>query len=593
MQEEEVLGKAYDSRLMRRLVTYLRPYKKAVAAAFVLILLESGLEIAFPWLIKIAIDSYIAVNDMTGLASISAIFIVLLIVKFFTSSGQTFILQNTGQKIMYDMRMEVFGHLQELSASFYDKNPVGRLITRVVTDVDVLNEMFSAGIVSIFGDILVLLGITVAILLMNWKLGLVTLSVVPLIGLSTAIFRVKARDSYRRVRIAIAKINANLQEHITGMSVVQLYNRERKSFKTFDRINREHLHAHLDGVLAYSWFYPVIELLSSVALALIIWYGGGQILSGVLTLGALVAFIQYSRRFFQPIADMSEKYNILQSAMASSERLFKLVDTPAMVLNPPNPVRPSHEAEGEIEFRNVWFAYNDEDWVLRDVSFHVSPGESVAIVGHTGAGKTTTTSLLTRFYDIQKGEILLDGRNIAGLDLSYLRGSFAVVLQDVFLFSGTIESNIRLGSPIPRERVEAAAADVNLAPFLKTLPLGLDHPVNERGTTLSVGQRQLLAFARALAHDPRILILDEATSSVDTETELQIRKAIERLMQGRTSIIIAHRLSTIQRCDKIIVMHKGRVREIGTHQQLLAQRGIYYKLYQLQYKDQEIAVPGD
>jgi ATP-binding cassette subfamily B multidrug efflux pump len=593
MHEEEVLGKAYDSRLMRRLVTYLRPYKPAVALAFVLILIESVLEITFPWLIKIAIDSYIAVNDMAGLAYISVVFIALLIVKFFTSSGQTYILQNTGQKIMYDMRMEVFGHLQKLSASFYDKNPVGRLITRVVTDVDVLNEMFSAGIVSIFGDILVLAGITVAILLMNWQLGLVTLSVVPLIGLATAIFRVKARDSYRRVRIAIAKINAFLQEHITGMSVVQLYNRERKSFNTFDRINREHLRAHLDGVLAYSWFYPVIELLSSVALALIIWYGGGQILSGVLTLGALVAFIQYSRRFFQPIADMSEKYNILQSAMASSERLFKLIDTPAVVLNPANPVRPLNEAAGEIEFRNVWFAYNDEDWVLRDVSFHVSPGESVAIVGHTGAGKTTTTSLLTRFYDIQKGEILIDGRNIATLDLSYLRGSFAVVLQDVFLFSGTIESNIRLGSAISRDRIEAAAADVNLAPFVKTLPLGLDHPVNERGTTLSVGQRQLLAFARALAHDPRILILDEATSSVDTETEIQIRKAIERLMEGRTSIIIAHRLSTIQRCDKIIVMHKGRVREIGTHQQLLAQRGIYYKLYQLQYKDQEIAVPGD
>jgi ATP-binding cassette subfamily B protein len=593
MQEEEVLGKAYDSRLMRRLITYLRPYRKAVAVAFVLILLESVLEIAFPWLIKIAIDDYIAVNNMSGLAWLAAIFVVLLIAKFLTSSFQTYILQNTGQKIMYDMRMEVFGHFQGLSASFYDRNPVGRLITRVITDVDVLNEMFSAGIVSIFGDILVLAGITVAILVMNWQLGLVTLSVVPLIAIATAIFRLKARDSYRRVRIAIAKINAFLQEHITGMAVVQLYNREEKSFKKFDRINQEHLNAHLDGILAYSWFYPVIELLSSIALALIIWYGGGQIISGTLTLGALVAFIQYSRRFFQPIADMSEKYNILQAAMASSERLFKLLDTPAAVVNPSQPLRPSHEARGEIEFRDVWFAYNDENWVLRDVSFHVNPGESVAIVGHTGAGKTTTTALLTRFYDIQKGEILLDGRNIADLDLAYLRGSFAVVLQDVFLFSGTIESNVRLGSPISRERVESAVGDVNLAPFLRTLPLGLDHPVNERGTTLSVGQRQLLAFARALAHDPKILILDEATSSVDTETEIQIRKAIERLMRGRTSIIIAHRLSTIQRCDKIIVMHKGRVREVGTHQQLLAQRGIYYKLYQLQYKDQEVAVPGD
>jgi ATP-binding cassette subfamily B protein len=345
--------------------------------------------------------------------------------------------------------------------------------------------------------------------------------------------------------------------------------------------------------LAYAWFYPAIELLNSVAIALIIWYGGGMVMRDTLTLGALVLFTQYANRFFQPIADMSEKYNILQSAMASSERLFKLLDTPAAIVNLPDAVVPAGPARGEIEFRNVWFAYNDDDWVLRDVSFHVSPGESVAIVGHTGAGKTTTTSLLTRFYDVQKGDILLDGVNLARLHLDYLRSSFAVVLQDVFLFSGTMDSNIRLGSAISRERVEAAAEDVNLAPFLRTLPMGLEHPVNERGTTLSAGQRQLLAFARALAHDPKILILDEATSSVDTETELQIRTAIDRLMEGRTSIIIAHRLSTIQRCDKIIVMHKGRIREIGTHQQLLAQRGIYYKLYQLQYKDQEVGVPGD
>jgi ATP-binding cassette subfamily B protein len=430
----------------------------------------------------------------------------------------------------------------------------------------------------------------VAILFLNWRLGLVTLSVIPLIVLATEVFRRKVRDSYRRVRIAIAKINAFLQEHITGMSVVQLYNRERKSFRKFDSINREHLVANLDGIVAYSWFFPVIELLGAVAIALIIWYGGGQVMAGTLTLGSLVAFLQYSRRFFQPIQDMSEKYNILQSAMASSERLFKLLDTPATVVNPPDALVPSVPPQGEIEFRNVWFAYNDEEWVLKDVSFHVNSGESVAIVGHTGAGKTTTTSLLTRFYDIQKGEILLDGTNVAKLDLGYLRGSFAVVLQDVFLFSGTMESNIRLGSPITRDRVAAAAEDVNLGPFLNMLPTGLDHPVNERGTTLSAGQRQLLAFARALAHDPQILILDEATSSVDTETEIQIRKAIDRLMEGRTSIVIAHRLSTIQRCDKIIVMHKGRVREIGTHQQLLARRGIYYKLYQLQYKDQEVGV---
>jgi ATP-binding cassette subfamily B protein len=593
MQDEEVLGKAYDSRLMRRLITYLRPYKAYVALALGLILLESGLEVAFPWFTKIAIDRYIASANMRGLALIAGIYMVLLFVRFVVASAETYVLQNTGQRIMYDMRTQVFRHLHTLAPSFYDKNPVGRLITRVVTDVDVLNEMFSAGIVSIFGDIFTLLGIMIAILVLNWKLGLVTLSVVPVIFVTTAVFRIKARDSYRRVRIAVAKINAFLQEHITGMPVVQLYNRERKSFSKFDSINQEHLSANLDGILAYAWFYPAIELLNSVAIALIIWYGGGNVIQGALTLGALVLFTQYANRFFQPIADMSEKYNILQSAMASSERLFKLLDTPAAIVNSPDAVLPRQAARGEIEFRNVWFAYNDEDWVLKDVSFHVNPGESVAIVGHTGAGKTTTTSLLTRFYDIQKGDILLDGISIARLDLAYLRSSFAVVLQDVFLFSGTLESNIRLGSPISRERVEAAAEDVNLAPFVRTLTLGLEHPVNERGTTLSAGQRQLLAFARALAHDPKILILDEATSSVDTETELQIRKAIDRLMEGRTSIIIAHRLSTIQRCDKIIVMHKGRIREIGTHQQLLAQRGIYYKLYQLQYKDQEVAVPGD
>jgi ATP-binding cassette subfamily B multidrug efflux pump len=605
MQEEEVLGKAYDARLMRRLITYLKPHKQYVALALVLILFESGLEVTFPWLTKISIDRYIAVGNLRGLAVIAGIYVLLLFIRFISASAETYVLQNTGQKIMYDMRMQTFNHLHTLPISFFDKNPVGRLITRVTTDVDVLNDMFSAGIVSIFGDIFTLVGILIAIMILNWQLGLVTMSVVPLIFITTAIFRIKARDSYRRVRVAIAKINAFLQEHITGMAVVQLYNRERKSFRKFAEINNEHLAANVDGILAYAWFYPAIELLSSVAVALIIWYGGGKVMQGILSLGGLVAFVQYSNRFFQPIADMSDKYNIMQSAMASSERLFKLLDTPATVVNPPNAVLPPQPARGEIEFRNVWFAYherseckpdraqpsmNDQDWVLRDVSFHVSAGESVAIVGHTGAGKTTTTGLLTRFYDVQKGEILLDGINIAKLDLEYLRSSFAVVLQDVFLFSGTLESNIRLGSDITRDRVEAAAEDVNLSAFVRMLPMGLDHPVNERGTTLSSGQRQLLAFARALAHDPQILILDEATSSVDTETELEIRKAIDRLMEGRTSIIIAHRLSTIQRCDKIIVMHKGRVREMGTHQQLLAQRGIYYKLYQLQYKDQEVEV---
>ena len=587
MHEEEVLGKAYDSRLMQRLLVYLLPYRRLVFLALGLIMFESLIEISFPLLTRIAVDQYILVGDMAGLTVVAAVYLGLLVIKFGVGFYQTYTLQSTGQKIMFDMRGQVFSHLQTLSNRFFDRNPVGRLITRVTTDVDVLNEMFSAGIVSVFGDIFTLIGIMIALLVLDWRLGLIVLAIVPVIGVATAIFRKRARDGYRRVRVAIAKINAFLQEHITGMSVVQLYNREQKSSEKFERINREHLDANLDSIMAYAVFFPIVELLSATAIALIIWYGGGQVLTGLLTLGTLIAFIQYSQRFFRPIADLAEKYNILQSAMASSERIFGLLDTVPTVVPAAMPVSIS-DPRGEIEFRNVSFAYNDDEWVLRDVSFNVGHGESVAIVGHTGAGKTTITSLLTRFYDIQQGEILLDGVNIARMDLEDLRTRFAVVLQDVFLFSGTIESNIRLGSDIPDDRILQAAHDVNLGPFLRSLEQGLEHPVNERGTTLSSGQRQLLAFARALAHDPEILILDEATSSVDTETEIQIRTAIDRLMEGRTSIIIAHRLSTIQRCDKIIVMHKGSIREVGSHQELLARRGIYFKLYQLQYKEQEI-----
>ena len=593
MNDEEILGKAYDARLMRRLIGYLRPYRKQVLFALLLLVVDAALETIPPLLTMLAIDRYIAAGNAGGLAVVAGAYVLTLAVKLGTEFVQALTLQRTGQRIMFDMRMQIFSHLQNLSPSFYDRNPVGRLITRVVTDVDVLNELFSSGLVSVFGDVFTLMGIIVAMLILDWRMALITLMVLPFIAVATGVFRLKARDSYRRVRIAIAKINAFLNEHITGMPVVQLYNREKKSATRFSAINEEHRLANMDSVLAYSWFYPVIELLSSIALGLIIWYGGGRMIQGAMELGALVAFIQYSERFFRPIADLSEKYNILQSAMASSERVFTLLDTRTEVTSPENPVRPPVAPSGDIEFRNVWFAYAKENWVLRDVSFQVRPGESVAIVGHTGAGKTTVTSLLMRFYDVQKGEILLDGQNIASLDLNYLRRTFAVVLQDVFLFSGTLESNIRLGSDISHERIVAAARDVNLMPFIDSLPDGLSHQVNERGTTLSVGQRQLLAFARALAHNPQVLILDEATSSVDTETELRIREAIDRLMQGRTSIVIAHRLSTIQKCDKILVMHKGRVREMGTHQELLAQRGLYYKLYQLQYKDQEIAVPGE
>ncbi len=589
MHEEEVLGKAYDSRLMRRLLTYLAPYRATVAFAFLLIVLGSAIDVSFPALTMWAVDDYMTVGDATGLLMVAVLYFALLLIKFGVAYLETYLLQSTGQKIMFDMRRQIFNHIQTLSNDFFDKNPVGRLITRVTGDVEVLNEMFSSGIVTVFGDVLTLTGIMIAMLVIDWRLALIVMAVVPLIMAVTAVFRKKARDGYRRVRIAVAKISAFLQEHITGMTVVQLYNRERASASRFARINGENLRANLDSILAYAVFYPAVELLSAAAIAMIVWYGGARVLADTLSLGVLFAFFQYSERFFRPIRDLSEKYNILQSAMASSERIFTLLDTPPAIVGPERPVRlgaSSTVRRGSVEFRNVWFAYNADDWVIRDVSFEVRPGESVAIVGHTGAGKTTITHLMTRLYDIGKGRILVDGVDVRKADLDDLRRRFAVVLQDVFMFSGTLDSNIRLGSDLPAERVLASAEDVGLGPYLESLDGGLQHRVNERGTTMSVGQRQLIAFARALAHDADILVLDEATSSVDTETEQQIRRAIDRLMYGRTSIIIAHRLSTIQRADRIIVMHKGRIRETGTHQELLAARGLYYKLYQLQYKEQ-------
>jgi ATP-binding cassette subfamily B multidrug efflux pump len=608
--EEEAIDKAYDAHLMRRLLRYLSPYKLQVLSSMLIIGVASLLQVSSPYLTKIAIDNHIAHGDLAGLNKVVLIYLAIILFGFLLGYLQTYIMQLTGQRIMFDLRLEIFTHLQSLPLSFFDKNPVGRLMTRVTTDVDVLNELFTAGVVTLLGDLLVLMGVVAILFVLNAKLALVAFSVIPLLFLITIAFKIKARDSYRRVRTAIARINAFLQEQISGMSIVQLFNHEQKSFQRFEQINRVHLKANLDSVMAYSLFYPAVEVVSALAIALIIWYGGGQVLQKELTFGALVAFIQYSEKFFRPIADLSEKYNILQSAMASSERIFKLLDTPVDIRHPENPLRLT-EIRGEIEFRNVWFAYNQLetksaatrepsavnedgpvwDWVLRDVSFRVRPGESVAIVGHTGAGKTTLTSLLMRFYDVQRGQILLDGHNIRDLDLRQLRNAFGFVLQDVFLFSGSIASNIRLGTPwITEEAIYRAAQDVNLDEFVEGLDNGLAEEVKERGSTLSTGQKQLIAFARALAHDPKNLILDEATSSVDTDTELKIREAIARLMRGRTSIIIAHRLSTIQTADKILVMHKGQVREMGSHQELLAKRGIYYKLYQLQYKDQALKV---
>ncbi len=622
IHEEEVLGKAYDSRLMKRLLRYLRPYKWQVALALGAIVLKAGADVLGPYLTKVAVDKYLArvpgshslldrwlsSQPLVGIAQIGGIYVGLLVFSFFLEFVQTYFMQWTGQKVMFDLRSEIFRHLQHMHVGFFDKNPVGRLVTRVTTDVDALNEMFTSGVVAIFEDVFVLTGIVVIMLRMDWRLALITFAVLPLILVATMIFRQKVRDSYRRIRIAIARINAYLQEHVTGMVVLQLFNREKRAYEKFDKINRSHMDAYKDAILAYAAYYPVVEILSSAAIACVIWFGGSQTLRGITTLGVLVAFMQYAQRFFRPIQDLSDKYNILQSAMASSERIFKLLDSPAEVVNP---ARPNVAAgPGRIEFDHVWFAYGgkpvsgdgnpqpgtaasqEPDWVLKDVSFTIEPGQTIAIVGHTGAGKTTLISLLLRFYDVQRGVIRIDGVDLREMDLNQLRRRFGVVLQDPFLFSGTVQDNIRLGSTwIEDEDVERAAEDVNVADFIRTLPLGFKEKVQERGSTLSTGQKQLISFARALAHDPKILVLDEATSSVDTETEFRVRDALTRMVEGRTSLIIAHRLSTIQRADRIIVMHKGRVREMGTHQELLAHRGIYWKLYQLQYKDQEVAPP--
>ena len=673
-QEEEVLGKAYDGRLMRRLLRYLHPYKGHVGVALAAIVLKSLADVLGPLLTKTAIDKYLtktagahswlgdhlSSSPMSGIAQIGGLYIGLLLATFGFEFVQTYLMQWTGQKVMFDLRSQIFRHLQRMHVAFFDKNPVGRLVTRVTTDVDALNEMFTAGVVSIFEDVFVLAFILAIMMNMNWKLALVTFAVLPLIIYATRIFRDKVRDSYRRIRTAIARINSFLQEAVSGMLVLQLFNREKRAHKQFSDINASHMEAYKDAILAYAVYYPVVEILSSIAIASIIWFGGGEILrrltvssvsiaflphrlprvhlvQNLMTLGTLVAFMSYAQRFFRPIQDLSEKYNILQGAMAAGERVFKLLDTKVEITSPS--IVKKATGQGRIEFDHVWFAYRNvsesamhggasarhqgerssvapngngetasdstplpqnaktglsgdpADWVLRDVSLTIEPGETIAVVGHTGAGKTTLISLLMRFYDVQQGAIRIDGVDIRDMNLDELRSRFGVVLQDPFLFTGTVEGNIRLGTTrIQDEDVEQAAEDVNLADFIRTLPGGFKEEVRERGSTLSTGQKQLISFARALAHDPKILVLDEATSSVDTETEFRVRDALNRMVEGRTALIIAHRLSTIQRADKIVVMHKGQVREMGNHQQLLAQRGIYYKLYQLQYKDQEIAV---
>ncbi len=587
LHEEEVLGKAYDRRLLRRLLAYLQPYKPQVGVSVGLLLAISVLQLAGPYITKVAIDRYIAAADWAGLTRMALLFLGALVLDFAFQFAQIYLLQWIGQNVMYDLRAKIFAHLQKLSLSFFDRNPVGRLVTRVTTDVEALYEMLSSGVVAIFGDIFTLTAIVIFLLALNWKLALVAFSVLPLLFYATFLFRKKVRASYRDIRVRIARINAFLQENIVGMPIVQIFNRERQNFERFDRLNADHLQAHLRTIFYYAVFFPTVQLMSALALALIVWYGGSEVVRGVLTLGSLVAFLQLAQRFFRPISDLSEKYNIMQSAMASSERIFKLLDTQPEIVAPAQPVALGR-ARGDITFDHVWFAYKDEEYVLRDICFDAKAGERIAIVGHTGAGKTTLINLLARFYDVRRGAVLIDGIDIRRLDPHELRRNIGIVLQDVFLFAGSVEYNIRLGNEeIEMDRVVQAAKDVHAHRFIERLPRGYQEEVHERGSTLSLGQRQLLAFARALAFDPAILVLDEATSSVDTETELLIQDALQRLMQGRTSLIIAHRLSTIQNADRIIVMHKGEIREVGNHQELLAKGGIYYRLYQLQYADQE------
>jgi ATP-binding cassette subfamily B protein len=594
IQADEVQEKPYDRRLMTRLLKYLKPYKKYVGASMVLLAIESLLELAPPFITKLAIDRYLApTGDVAldlryaGLVKVVAVLGVVLLAGFVSSYAHGLMMSVVGQRVMFDMRMQIFKRLQRLDVAFFDRNPVGRLMTRLTNDVETLNEMFTAGVVAIFLDIFTLVGIVVVLVWLNWKLALITFTVLPLLYICAHVFRNKARESYRNVRVRLAALNTFLQENVTGMAVVQVFNREAPQFSRFTRLNKNLYDAHIQGVVAHATFYPAVELISSVAIALIIAFGGLDVIGGAMTFGSLVAFIQYAQRFYRPISDLSEKYNILQSAMASSERIFGILDREPKIVDPAQPAT-IPDGPSEVVFDHVSFSYHKDAEVLHDVSFRVRPGEKLAIVGYTGAGKTTIISLLSRFYDVEHGRILIDGVDVRNYRLTDLRRHIATVLQDVFLFSGSVAHNIHLGDPsITDERMREVARYINAERFIERLPKKYDEGVGERGSSLSVGERQLLSFARALVYDPKILVLDEATSSVDTETEFLVQDALRKFMAGRTSIVIAHRLSTIRYVDRILVLHKGRVVEEGTHAELLAKGGHYAKLYELQFKDQE------
>ena len=642
--DEDPVGKVYDSRLVGRLARYVKPYWLPATVASIAVSLKSICDVIGPIMVMMAIDRYLSPNLNStsadsalahwlatnsplarilpadanrGVTMLAELYLATLLTAYLFAFVQTYLMQWMGQKVMFDLRRDIFRHMQRMHVGFFDTNAVGRLVTRLTSDVDAINDMFTDGILAIVNDFFMLTVMAAVMLSINWWLALLAFAVLPLILIVTRLFRDHVRESYRRVRAAIARINSFTQEHISGMAVVQLFNREERAYQDFEAVNRLHMIAFKDTIFAYALYYPAVELLSSVAIALVVWRGGFSVLGhGVVTIGVLAMFIQYSQRFWRPIQDLSDKYNILQAAMAACERIFKLLDTKPEIVSPEHPV--TGDGSNRIEFRHVWFTYqklSDEqqafvaaaaasdsptaalgaiegiEWILKDVSFTVEPGQTVAIVGHTGAGKTTLTSLMMRFYDVTAGEILLDGVDLRAQDLTALRQHFAVVLQDPFLFAGTVADNIRFGnSAIDDERLRQAARDVNVLDFIESLPAGFNEPVRERGNSLSTGQKQLINFARALAYNPHILILDEATSSVDTDTELRIRGALERMVEGRTSVLIAHRLSTVQRAETILVMHKGQLREKGSHQELLAERGLYWKLYQLQYKDQEDAV---